>query len=484
MTTPHLAPPNLSIAKTCLLEPYGLDERSLGRVMDSVLTHRVDYADVFFQSIRQESWSIENSIVKSGSFSKDQGFGLRALEHDQTAFSYSQQIGENVLQQAASSVRSIARQGSGSAQLYPARIAPADLYGSTDPIGSLPAADKIALLQDIDRIGRAADPRVVELNASISASQEIVLVMRHDGRLAADVRPLVRLSVFVVVQQGSQRESGGGGLGGRYDLSAFTPDAIRALASQAVNDALINLDAVAMPSGEMTVVVGPGWPGMLLHESVGHGFEGDFNRQGSSIYSGKIGEQVAARGVTIVDNGTLPGQRGSLNIDDEGEVTHNTVLIEDGVLRSYMQDSMNARLSGHAPTGNGRRQSYAHLPMPRMTNTYMLAGDKSPEEIIASVDHGLYLANLGSGQVDIVNGQFTFHTTVAYKIERGKLTTPVKGATITGNGPDAMRRISMVGNDLALDKGVATCGKAGQSVPVSVGQPTIKIDRLTVGGTA
>ncbi len=475
----------LATATARLLTPAGLDAGDLARTLDAAFTHRIDFADLYLQASRSESWSLENGIVRSGSFSRDQGFGLRALDQDQSAFAFSQQISRERLAEAVSAVRAIARQGEGRAAIAPQPASPAAArYAPEDPISSREAAAKVALLQELDARARALDPAVVDVSASLSASHESILDMRHDGRLAADIRPMLRLYAHVVVQRGTQRETAGAGLGGRWTFDGLSPAMIEGMLRQAVNEALVKLDAEASPSGEMTVVIGPGWPGMLLHEAVGHGFEGDFNRQRSSIYSDRIGEQVAARGVSIVDNGTLAGHCGSLSIDDEGQPSQETLLIEDGILRGYMQDDMNARLSGFAPTGNGRRQSYAHLPMPRMTNTYMRAGTLDPQEIIGSVEKGIYLANLGSGQVDIVSGRFSFQSALAYRIEHGRLGAPIKGATLTGSGPDTMRQISMVGNDLKLDPGIATCGKAGQSVPVCVGQPTLKVDRLLVGGTA
>ncbi len=476
---------SLALASARLLAPAGLDAGDLARALDAAFTHRIDFADVYLQASRSESWSLENGIVRSGSFSRDQGFGLRALDQDQTAFAFSQQISRERLLEAASAVRSIARQGGGQAAIAPRESPPAPArYAAHDPIASLDATAKVALLQDLDARARAMDPAVSDVSASVSLSHESILVMRHDGRLAADIRPMLRLHAQVVVRRGSQRETAGAGLGGRWTFAELRPEMIEDMLRQAVQEALVKLDAEASPAGEMTVVIGPGWPGMLLHEAVGHGFEGDFNRQRSSIYSDRVGEQVAARGVNIVDNGSLTGHCGSLTIDDEGQPSQETVLIEDGILRGYMQDDMNARLSGFAPTGNGRRQSYAHLPMPRMTNTYMRAGSLDPQEIIESVPQGIYLANLGSGQVDIVSGRFTFQSALAYRIENGRIGAPIKGATLTGSGPDTMQRISMVGNDLKLDPGIATCGKAGQSVPVCVGQPTRKGDRRLVGGTA
>jgi TldD protein len=359
-----------------------------------------------------------------------------------------------------------------------------NLYLPHDPIASLPAAEKVALLERLERHARAADPRVTQVMASLAGEYEVVLVARSDGLMNADIRPLVRLSLQVIVEADGRREQGSAGGGGRFDYDYFTDEILRRYAGEAVRQATVNLEARPAPAGEMTVVLGSGWPGVLLHEAVGHGLEGDFNRKGSSAFSGRIGERVAAPGVTVVDDGTIPNRRGSLNMDDEGNPTQRTVLIEDGILRGYLQDTLNARLMGVPVTGNARRESYAHLPMPRMTNTMMLNGDKSPEEIIASVKRGLYAANFGGGQVDITSGKFVFSTTEAYLIEDGKISYPVKGATLIGNGPDALTRVSMIGNDLALDPGVGTCGKEGQSVPVGVGQPTVRIDGLTVGGTA
>lgn len=477
---------NIDQSRKLLLAPAGLDLQDLARTLDSVMSRSVDFADVYLETSRHESWSLEGGIVRSGSFSQDQGFGLRAIHEDETAFAFSQQITAGQLREAVTTVHAIARQGRGNRAAIRARPyhAGKKCYASADPILSLEAASKIDLLERINRIARALHPAVTEVGASLHASHATMLVMRHDGRVATDIRPLLRISVFVVVQRGSQRETASGGIGGRHTFAAVTPERIEDLLQRIVDEAVIKFDAKPAPSGEMPVVIGPGWPGMLLHEAVGHGFEGDFTRQGSSIYSKRIGEQVAARGVTIVDNATLSEHCGSLNVDDEGESAQETVLIEDGILRGYMQDALNARLSDTVPTGNGRRQSYAHLPMPRMTNTYMRGGTLTPEEIIASVKSGIYLANLGSGQVDIVSGRFTFQSALAYRIENGRLTSPVKDAILTGNGPQAMQRVSMVGSDLALDPGIATCGKAGQNVPVCVGQPTLKIDSLLVGGTA
>ena len=474
----------LDLAQQTLLAPSALDVSSLGRVFGQIMTHKVDYADLYFQYSRAESWSLEEGIVKSGSFGIDQGVGVRALSGEKTAFAYSDDITLSALENAAQATRAIARQGG--AGTAPALHAGTrrDLYLPHDPLATLEAAAKVELLERLERHARALDGRVTQVMASLAGEYEVVLVAGSDGRLNADVRPLVRLSLQVIVEGNGRREQGSAGGGGRFGYDYFTDAVLRDYAAKAVHQAVVNLDAKPAPAGQMTVVLGAGWPGILLHEAVGHGLEGDFNRKGSSTFSGRIGERVAAPGVTVIDDGTIQNRRGSLNIDDEGNPTQRTVLIEDGILRGYMQDSLNARLMGVPVTGNARRESYAHLPMPRMTNTMMLNGDKTPEEIIASVKHGLYAANFGGGQVDITSGKFVFSTTEAYLIEDGKVTHPVKGATLIGNGPDAMTRVSMIGNDLALDPGVGTCGKEGQSVPVGVGQPTLRIDGLTVGGTA
>ena len=471
-------------ADSTLLAPYGLDASDLSRVFGDILSHHIDYADLYFQYSRGESWSLEEGIVKSGSFSIEQGVGVRAVSGEKTAFAYSDDISMPALQSAASATRAIARQGASATTQAVRRNTGRELYLPHDPIASLDAPRKVALLEAIERHARALDPRVKQVMASLSGEYEVVLVTRSDGVMAADVRPLVRLSLQVIAEEGGRREQGGAGGGGRFDYAYFTDEVLQDYARKAVHQALTNLQAQPAPAGTMTVVLGPGWPGVLLHEAVGHGLEGDFNRKGTSAFSGRIGERVAAPGVTVVDDGTINRRRGSLNIDDEGNPTQRTVLIEDGVLKGYIQDSLNARLMGVPVTGNGRRESFAHVPMPRMTNTYMLAGDKDPQEIIASVKRGLYAVNFGGGQVDIVSGKFVFSASEAYMIEDGKVTYPVKGATLIGNGPDALTRVSMIGNDLSLDTGVGTCGKEGQSVPVGVGQPTLRIDGLTVGGTS
>jgi len=473
----------LETARDCLLVPYHLEMGQLSGVLDSIMTRHVDYADLYFQYTRAESWSLEEGIVKSGSFNIDQGVGVRAVAGEKTAFAYSDDISLPALAQAAEATRAIAARGAD--RKCHAVEAPnaTQLYQPHDPIASLKDAEKVALLEKLERRARSLDPRITQVMAYLAGEYEVVLVARSDGHLAADVRPLVRLSLQVIAEADGRREQGSAGGGGRFDYAYFTDAVIEDYAKKAVHQALVNLDAKPAPAGSMTVVLGSGWPGILLHEAIGHGLEGDFNRKGSSAFSGRIGERVAATGVTVVDDGTIARRRGSLTIDDEGNPTQCTVLIENGILRGYMQDSLNARLMGMAVTGNARRESFAHIPLPRMTNTYMLNGDKNPEEIIASVKHGLYAANFGGGQVDITSGKFVFSAAEAYMIEDGKITYPVKGATLIGNGPDVLTRVSMIGNDMALDPGVGTCGKEGQSVPVGVGQPTLRIDGLTVGGT-
>ncbi len=474
-----------ALAQQSLLSPFSLDPRKLEQVFGKMLAHRVDYADLYFQYGRSESWSLEEGIVKSGSFSIDQGVGVRAVSGEKTAFAYSDDISINALESAAMATRAIARQGGSQSVpvLGKKKKANASLYLPNDPIASINAAEKVALLERLERIARALDPRVTQVMASLAGEYDVVLVARSDGLMNADIRPLVRMSLQVIVESNGKREQGSAGGGGRFDYAYFSDEVLHKYAQEAVHQAVVNLDARPAPAGNMTVILGSGWPGILLHEAVGHGLEGDFNRKGSSTFSGRIGERVASKGMTVVDDGTIADRRGSLQMDDEGNPTQRTVLIEDGILRGYLQDSMNARLMGVPVTGNARRESYAHLPIPRMTNTMMLNGKYDPREIIASVKHGLYAANFGGGQVDITNGKFVFSTTEAYMIEDGKITYPVKGATLIGNGPEAMNRVSMVGNDMALDSGVGTCGKEGQHVPVGVGQPTVRIDGLTVGGT-
>ncbi|NKN34410.1 metalloprotease TldD [Marichromatium bheemlicum] len=476
---------SLALARDSILAPVGLGDGDLDRLLGLLTGHAVDAADIYFQSSRLQSWVLEDGIIKDGNFNIEQGAGLRVICGEKTGFAYSDELQFPALAQAAEAARAIARGGQSRSVAIGAGAPMHRLYPSINPIDSLENADKIALLRQVDAEARAADPRVREVIASLVAVHDVVLVLADDGSLAADVRPLVRMNVSVIAEADGRREQGSSGGGARTDLGFFLAEE-RALgfAREAVRLALTSLEAEEAPAGTMPVVLGPGWPGVLLHEAVGHGLEGDFNRKGTSAFAGRLGERVAAPGVTVVDNGTLPGRRGSLAIDDEGTATQETVLIEDGVLRGYMQDKLNARLMGVAPTGNGRRESYAHLPMPRMTNTYMRAGAHDPAEIIASVDKGLYAANFGGGQVDITSGKFVFSASEAYLIENGRLGRPVKGATLIGNGPEVMTRVSMIGNDLKLDEGVGTCGKDGQSVPVGVGQPTLRIDALTVGGTS
>jgi TldD protein len=477
----------LAQAESVLLAPYGLSDAHVSRAMAAMAQHRIDDADLYFQSTRHEGWSLEEGIVKSGSFSIDQGVGVRAVAGEKTAFAYSDDISEASLLDAAHTVRTIA--AAGQSRRVKVGTAPnvagsRKLYSAGDPIATLDSTQKVALLEKVERLARAKDPRIVQVMAGLAAEHEVVLIARADGTRAADVRPLVRLSVTVIAEQNGRREVGTGGGGGRFGLGYFQDAVIESYVQQAVNAALTNLESRPAPAGEMCVVLGPGWPGVLLHEAIGHGLEGDFNRKGSSAFAGRIGQRVAAKGVTVLDDGTLPDRRGSLNVDDEGCATQRTVLIEDGILKGYIQDAMNARLMRVGPTGNGRRESYAHVPMPRMTNTYMLSGDKTREEIVASIDRGLYATNFGGGQVDITSGKFVFSASEAFWVEKGKIQYPVKGATLIGSGPEALTRVSLIGNDMELDTGVGVCGKEGQSVPVGVGQPTLRIDGLTVGGTA
>ncbi len=474
----------LQLAESRLLLPAGLDTGGLERAFGSLLGPGVDFGDLYFQHTRHESWTVEDGTVKNGAHSIEQGVGVRAISGEKTGFSYSDEINGEALQLAAKSARAIARDGSSVTTRALVRGQARDLYRPEDPIDSLPNEEKVEALRRIDRYVRAADPRVTQVVVSLSGSLDTVLVARSDGVLAADVRPLVRFNVQVIVEQNGRRESGYSGGGGRYGYAELLGDGKpEGFAREALRQALVNLEAVDAPAGIMPVVLGNGWPGVLLHEAVGHGLEGDFNRKGTSTYAGRMGQRVAAPGVTIVDDGTLPGRRGSLNVDDEGNPTQCTTLIEDGVLVGYMQDTLNARLMGVAPTGNGRRESFAHLTMPRMTNTYMRAGNDDPEDMIRSVKRGLYAVNFGGGQVDITSGKYVFSATEAYLIEDGKITAPVKGATLIGNGPETMQKVRMVGHDLALDEGVGVCGKDGQSVPVGVGQPSLLIEGLTVGGT-
>jgi TldD protein len=475
----------LTQAEHRLLRPGGLSAHDLERVFARLTGPSIDAADLYFQHSRSESWVLEDGIVKEGNHSIEQGVGVRALSGEKTGFAYSDEIVLPALLEAAGSARAIAQASANGTGKPLAMTTGRALYPAIDPIETLSSEDKIALLREIDALCRSLDPRVKQVIASVAASLETVLLAASDGTLAADVRPLVRINVQVIAEQNGRRESGSAGGGGRYGFVELLENGrAHGFAREAVRVALVNLESVDAPAGNMPVVLGPGWPGVLLHEAIGHGFEGDFNRKGTSAFAGMLGEKVAAPGVTVVDDGTLAGRRGSLSIDDEGVPTNCTVLVEDGVMKGYMQDKLNARLMKMAPTGNGRRESFAHLPMPRMTNTYMLPGERDPGEIIASVKKGLYAVNFGGGQVDITNGKFTFSASEAYLIEDGKVTRPVKGATLVGSGPEVLKRVSMIGNDLKLDEGVGVCGKDGQSVPVGVGQPTLKIDRMTVGGTA
>jgi len=474
----------LNTARELILRPSGLDDSRLDRVFGEVLKHSVDFADLYFQLSREESWALEDGIVKEGSASIEQGVGVRALSGEKTGFAYSDEIVLPALEEASRAARAIAAQGADRRVQAWQPTTGHQLYLPVDATASLKDEEKVAWLERVDRETRKLDPRVVQVMASVNAVHDVVLVANSEGDLAADVRPLVRFNVSVLVEQNGRREQGYAGFGGRYSLADLVAgDKPLEIAREALRQALLNLEAIPAPAGPMTVVLGPGWPGILLHEAIGHGLEGDFNRKGTSAFAGLIGERVAAPGVTVVDDGTLSRRRGSLNIDDEGTPTQCTTLIEDGVLVGYLQDKLNARLMGTRPTGNGRRESFAHMTMPRMTNTYMRPGPHAPQDIIGSVERGIYAVNFGGGQVDITSGKFVFSASEAYAIENGKLGAPLKGATLIGNGPDVLTRVSMVGNDLKLDEGVGTCGKEGQSVPVGVGQPTLRIDNLTVGGT-
>lgn len=476
---------HIELAASRLLAPTEITEDQVHQVLSQVVGGGIDWADMYFQATTQESWLLEEGIIKEGNHSIDHGVGVRAISGEQVGLAYSNSLQLSAIEQAAKSARGIVQaQGGGKVPLWVQQNAPTLYYQPVDPLGSLDDKDKIALLQLADKVARAADPRVKEVVTSLSGELDYVLVANSDGHVIADVRPLVRFNINVIVEQNGRRESASVGGGRRSDYLFFTEeDRISAYAKEAVREALLNLEAVPAPAGTMPVVLGPGWPGVLLHEAVGHGLEGDFNRKGSSAFSGKIGQKVASELCTVVDDGTVPGRRGSLNVDDEGTPTQCTVLIENGVLKGYMTDRLNAKLMNMSCTGNGRRESYADLPLPRMTNTYMQAGESDPEEIIASIDKGLYAVNFGGGQVDITSGSFVFSTSEAYLIENGKITAPVKDATLTGSGPDILHHVSMVGNDLALDDGIGTCGKDGQCVPVGVGQPTVKLDAITVGGT-
>jgi TldD protein len=471
-------------AEQQLLAPGGLEQRDLQRVLGDLMGPAVDSGDLYFQALAHESWLLEDGLVRNGTHSIEQGVGIRAISGEKTGFAYADEILLPSLLQASGAARAIARQGQqGQVQAW-RRQSPPALYGADDPMAAMDAASKVDLLRQVDAYARSRDSRVSQVIVNLAATYETILVAATDGTLAADVRPLVRLNINVIAEHNGRREQGSDGGGGRFSyVELLEGDAWRHMADEAVRQALVNLEAVAAPAGTMTVVLGPGWPGVLLHEAVGHGLEGDFNRKGTSAFTGRLGEKVAADCVTVIDDGTIARRRGSLTVDDEGTPTQRNVLIENGVLRAYMQDKLNAGLMAASPTGNGRRESFAHLPMPRMTNTFMLPGAFDPQEIIASVDRGLYAVNFAGGQVDITSGRFVFSASEAYLIERGRVTRPVRGATLIGNGPDAMTRVSMVGDDLRLDAGIGVCGKDGQSVPVGVGQPTLRIDGLTVGGT-
>ncbi|WP_104201763.1 metalloprotease TldD [Billgrantia saliphila] len=482
MTTP--TPALLDTAAEILLRPGGLDIDALDVGLGHVLTPGVDYADLYFQRSWHESWVLEDGEVKEAGYNIDGGVGVRAMAGEKTGFAYSNQITADALAETGRTASGIVRSGSRLAVAPRVTSQSAARYANIDPLAGLTAEDKIALLKQADRIARAADPSVVQVSASLTGEYEVMLVRASDGTLAADIRPLVRFNVSVIAAKGGRRERGSAGGGGRYAMSRLRDENVaERFAKEAVRQARVNLEAVDAPAGQLPVVLGPGWPGILLHEAVGHGLEGDFNRKGSSAFAGRMGKRVAAPGVTVVDDATLADRRGSMSMDDEGTPGQYTPLIEDGILTGYMQDKLNARLMGMQPTGNARRESFAHLPMPRMTNTYMLAGQDDPADIIASVRRGLYAVSFGGGQVDITSGKFVFSASEAYLIEDGRITAPVKGATLIGNGPEAMGRVSMIGHDLELDTGIGVCGKEGQGVPVGVGQPTLKLDELTIGGT-
>ena len=477
-------PSTLEIAQATLLAPSGIDEIATQKVFGTILAHKADDADLYFQYNRSEGWTLEEGQVKSGSFSIDQGVGVRVVSGEKTAFAYADDINVPALESAAKITRAIAADGGDGKVQSPVVRPGRSLYAPIDPVAEFDDARKVSILETLEKFARRIDPRVKQVIGRLSGEYDVVLVARADGGVATDVRPLVHLAITVIAEQDGRREQGHQGAGGRFGYAFFTDEVLEHLARDAVRQALVNLESRPAPAGVMSVVLGPGWPGVLLHEAIGHGLEGDFNRKGTSAFSGRIGERVAAPGVTVIDDGTMPDRRGSLSVDDEGNPTSRTVLIEDGILRGYLQDRLNARLMGVAPTGNGRRESYAAIPMPRMTNTFMLGGREDPQEIIASLDRGLYAVNFGGGEVDITSGKFVFSASEAYWVENGKIQYPVKGATLIGNGPEALTHVSMIGNDMCLDPGVGMCGKEGQSVPVGVGQPTIRIEGLTVGGTA
>jgi len=465
------------------MNPAGLAESDLDLIMGSISSHNIDYADLYFQYSKNEFWALEDGAVKNGSFSIDQGVGMRSIAGQKTAFTYSDEISMEALKDGVKIVKSINKDNESKSYPIGEKLIKHSLYQPLNPIESIESTKKIQLLERIEALSKKLNPSIIKVSASLASQFEVVLIKTFQGELVEDVRPLVRLSVSVIIEKNGRREQGSAGGGGRYSLEYFTDAILHEYASEAVNQAVINLDAIPAPAGSMTVVLGSGWPGILLHEAIGHGLEGDFNRKGTSAFSGKMGSKVASTQITVVDDGTIPNRRGSLNIDDEGNPTSKTTLIENGILVGYMQDEMNAHLMNQKVTGNGRRESYAHLPMPRMTNTFMLNGKYEPDEIIKSVNDGIYANNFGGGQVDITSGKFVFSASQAWVIKNGKLSHPIKGASIVGNGPDILNEVSMVGNDMKLDTGVGTCGKEGQSVPVGVGQPTLKIDNIIVGGT-
>ena len=465
------------------MSPAGLAESDLDLIMGSISSHNIDYADLYFQYSKNEFWALEDGAVKNGSFSIDQGVGMRSIAGQKTAFTYSDEISMEALKDGVKIVKSINKDNESKSYPIGEKLIKHSLYQPLNPIESIESTKKIQLLERIEALSKKLNPSIIKVSASLASQFEVVLIKTFQGELVEDVRPLVRLSVSVIIEKNGRREQGSAGGGGRYSLEYFTDAILHEYASEAVNQAVINLDAIPAPAGSMTVVLGSGWPGILLHEAIGHGLEGDFNRKGTSAFSGKMGSKVASTQITVVDDGTIPNRRGSLNIDDEGNPTSKTTLIENGILVGYMQDEMNAHLMNQKVTGNGRRESYAHLPMPRMTNTFMLNGKYEPDEIIKSVNAGIYAKNFGGGQVDITSGKFVFSASQAWVIKNGKLSHPIKGASIVGNGPDILNEVSMVGNDMKLDTGVGTCGKEGQSVPVGVGQPTLKIDNIIVGGT-
>ena len=471
------------ISNKFILNPAEISHDNLSSIMDKIQNKNIDYADLYFQYLKNEFWSLEDGEVKNGNYSIDQGVGIRSVADEKTAFTFSDDISMDTLNDSLKIIDSITRQGQSSSIQIPKKKLIKSIYTNKDPITKLDNQKKIDLLEKIESIAKSIDKRVVKVSASLAIQYEVILIKNFNENLIEDVRPLIRLSINVISELKGKREQGSSGGGGRYLLDYFTDDMLEKYAKKAVKQSLTNLDARPAPAGSMTVVLGSGWPGILLHEAIGHGLEGDFNRKGTSAFSNMMGKQVAAKNITVVDDGTIKNRRGSLNVDDEGNPTNKTVLIENGILVGYLQDTLNAHLMNMPLTGNGRRESYAYSPMPRMTNTYMTNGKYNPKEIIRTVNNGLYAENFGGGQVDITNGKFVFSASEAWMIKNGKLDYPVKGATIIGNGPDILKEVSMVGNDMDLDSGVGTCGKDGQNVPVGVGQPTLKIDNIIVGGT-